>query len=1234
METREIIQNIIDNFDLQRLKRFFSEKNNKFRPSEESFDYYNTDNFSAGLKLGELALDDGTLLVCAFEAKQELSERSGKKAQYELGKKILKETQTDAGIFIYHNQAGSFRFSLIYANYLGKKRDWSAFRRFTYFVGSDLTNKTFKQRIGEGDFSSLEKIKDVFSVEKVTKEFYGDIANWYFWAVDHSTFPKDALAEKDGKNIAIIRLITRIIFIWFMKERGLVPKDLFDEKNITSILKSISADDSTYYTAILQNLFFATLSTKKDERKFRSEIRGYKGYNPDFGNQNVFRFQEFFKNPEKLKDYFGEIPFLNGGLFECLDDKPTGIYIDGFTSVKKNQPSVPNFLFFSKEKKADLNKAYGTKNKKYIVSGLFNILSSFNFTIDENSPDDADVALDPELLGRVFENLLASFNPETSTTARKATGSYYTPREIVDYMVTESLKAYFKTHLSAISDLDKKIVQLFSTESEKNPFDKSESKKLVELIESVRIVDPAVGSGAFPMGALNKLVFILNKVDSGNELWKQAQLSAADTIPDPRIKQDTKTRIEEFFKGKNADYGRKLYLIQKCIYGVDIQQIAVEIAKLRFFISLLVHEDIDKKKENWGIEPLPNLDFKIMQGNSLLEEYEGIKLFDEKLIASIDFGKQELTESIKQKQSELQKEYLDLHAKNQLTKFKQAELSEELKKLDKQLKDLNKHDNKTEESAGLFDAQNEAKQKSEMLKRLHKEFFETNEKETKDKIKKQIEKIGWDLIEATLKEQNKTSELKKIEQFKKSNTKPFFLWKLHFADVFENGGFDIVIANPPYLKERDNKSVFESVNNSTFGEKYHQGKMDFWYYFLHKTMDIAKVEGAISYITSRYWLNSSGAKKLIQRISNELSFVNFVDIGKLKVFDAVAGQHMVAIYKKTKVNDLFVYKKLENDVSDINKSENTDNLTIKQLSNKHVFTESNEIILDSNYQNLDCVTALGRITDVSQGVVEATDKVSNKQIKKTNNIPNIYAGDGVFVINNSELEKMKLNIIEKLVIKKYLDPNDVFKYRLDWNDKYLIYSDSLVKNKIQSDNGFSNLKNHLDKYKKFITSSNKPYGLHRPRDLRYFTSPKIIFKGMFVDNQFTYDDKDYFVGFSFSLLIQKDSNYNLKYILAVLNSKFALDWFYKNGKKRGAGVDIGVEKLRTFPIKITSEPDQRPFIEIVDKILAITKSSDYLKNPSKKEEVKEYEKKIDQMVYKLYELNPEEIEIVESSLRK
>ena len=190
-----------------------------------------------------------------------------------------------------------------------------------------------------------------------------------------------------------------------MRERKLVPKILFDEESIKIILKDIDSEKSTYYHAILQNLFFATLNVKKENREFRNEKRFYKGWNEDFGNQYVFRYHNLFVNPEEIKNYFNDIPFLNGGLFECLDDNKNDIYIDGFTERKKYQPTVPNFLFFSEEKMVNLNKYYGTKGKNYKVYGLFNILSSFNFTIDENSPDDAEIALDPELLV-VFENLL------------------------------------------------------------------------------------------------------------------------------------------------------------------------------------------------------------------------------------------------------------------------------------------------------------------------------------------------------------------------------------------------------------------------------------------------------------------------------------------------------------------------------------------------------------------------------------------------------------------------------------------------------------------------------------------------------------------------------------------------------------------------------------------------------------------------------------------------------------
>ncbi len=626
-----MLKEIINKFDLNRFTRFFREKNSTFTPSQKELIHYDDENYRSGLKLGEIKFtDDEEMIICAFEVTQPLTERSGKKAQYEKAKKILKETQYDSGIFIFYNQNGNFRFSLIYANYLGTKRDWSNFRRFTYFVSKEFTNKTFLLRIGEGNFSSLEKIKDAFSVEKVTKQFYKDISYWYFWAIQNTKFPKDAENEKNGRNIAIIRLITRLIFIWFMRERKLIPGNLFDYHKIKQILIDISPIKTTYYKAILQNLFFATLNTK--ERKYRFQISGWK--NSSYMDHSVYRYQDYFTNSSEALILFKDIPFLNGGLFDCLDrpskqnNNQGEVRIDGF-SDKDVGLKFPNFLFFSEVTNADLNKDFGTKNKNYKVQGLINILSAYNFTIDENDPNDQEVALDPELLGKVFENLLASFNPETSSTARKATGSYYTPREIVNYMVTQSLKEYFKTHLKDIEELDKKLDELFATDNENNPFTTQETKIIVKLIDALRIVDPAVGSGAFPMGILNKLVFILAKLDPENELWKQTQINALEqSIPDPVIKRKLTEQIEKHFKEKNPDYGRKLHLIQKCIYGVDIQQTAVEIAKLRFFISLLVDEKIDKEKKNWGIEPLPNLDFKIMQGNSLISEFMGTNFDD------------------------------------------------------------------------------------------------------------------------------------------------------------------------------------------------------------------------------------------------------------------------------------------------------------------------------------------------------------------------------------------------------------------------------------------------------------------------------------------------------------------------------------------------------------------------------------------------------------------------------
>jgi len=218
---------------------------------------------------------------------------------------------------------------------------------------------------------------------------------------------------------------------------------------------------------------------------------------------------------EEALGLFKDVPFLNGGLFDCLD-KIDGEYIDGFSRNPAKQAVIPDYLFFEdKEQKVDLS-SYGIGSNK-TVRGLIEILNSYNFTIDENTPIDKEVALDPELLGKVFENLLASFNPETATTVRKATGSYYTPREIVDYMVETSLAEYLKEKLPNIAE--EKLKLLLSYSDEVLEFSEAEKQLIISAIDEIKVIDPACGSGAFPMGILQRLVYVLQKLDPANKYW-------------------------------------------------------------------------------------------------------------------------------------------------------------------------------------------------------------------------------------------------------------------------------------------------------------------------------------------------------------------------------------------------------------------------------------------------------------------------------------------------------------------------------------------------------------------------------------------------------------------------------------------------------------------------------------------------------------------------------------------
>jgi len=539
------------------------------------------------LNLGRISLSDGES-IAIYEV--ELTD----KVDIERNRRGIRDMLTSdwrnmgyagAFMFCYRKNESVLRFSYVSETWgFNKQGEYEKIstdtKRYTYLLGEGRGCRTAIEQFGvlKNSKQSLSDITAAFSVEALTKQFYKDLFEWYQWAVDDSsnvTFPNNTVTEEDDKDDIekkIIRMITRIMFVWFIKQKDLVPHRIFDIDFLSTILRDFdpySMTDGNYYNAILQNLFFATLNRAiKDEdgntRKFAtSKTRDVK---------TLYRYAEMFSvSEQEVINLFAEVPFLNGGLFECLDktrysDGVEQCYnFDGFSRNDlrfadgrfKHRAIVPNNLFFEPEK------------------GLISILGRYNFTIEENSPEEQQVALDPELLGKVFENLLGAYNPETKETARNQSGSFYTPREIVNYMVDESLVTY-------LGDNDF-VRSLFSNDFSYDKTKAEEYHVIADKLKAVKVLDPACGSGAFPMGLLNRMIDILERIS-----------------PDESI------------------YDLKLSIIENCLYGSDIQSIAAQITKLRFFISLICDCEKDASKPNFGIPTLPNLETKFVSANSLI----------------------------------------------------------------------------------------------------------------------------------------------------------------------------------------------------------------------------------------------------------------------------------------------------------------------------------------------------------------------------------------------------------------------------------------------------------------------------------------------------------------------------------------------------------------------------------------------------------------------------------------
>ena len=671
---------------------------------------------------------------------------------------------------------------------------------------ADLSLDALYDRYEFSNFLELHHAwQQTLDTSELNRRFFKEIADWYFWAAEKVTFPSDAGEEETVRNATcIIRLITRLIFVWFLKEKDLVPNTLFDADEIAELLINVDADESTYYKAILQNLFFATLnqemntSEKPNTRKFRGDGRQH------YNITSLYRYKRYFRDPDAALRLFETIPFLNGGLFECLD-KPdpnnakTILRVDGFSDRDENPLSVPNALFFSEPQAVNLNAVYGTKNSRYTVRGLIHILNRYKFTIAENTPIEQEVALDPELLGQVFENLLAAYNPETGTTARKQTGSFYTPREVVNYMVDESLIAYLKVgsrvihYPSVRSDLaiETKLRHLLAYNDEPHQFTDAEVEHLITAIDTLKILDPACGSGAFPMGILHKLVFLLSKLDPRNAQWRQRQINrvqntitAAEKIDDSVIRESTIEELEgeiesinEAFERNARDYGRKLYLIENCIYGVDIQPIATQIAKLRFFISLIVEQKIDDTRENRGVRPLPNLETKFVAANTLLD----IEKPEQMLLHNPEIDTKEAA------LAEVRRRHFT--ARTPRTK-------ERYRKQDAALR-------------------------TEMSALLQRDGFPS---ETTEKI------AAWDPYD-----QNASADFFDPE------------WMFGITDRF-----DVVIGNPPYVRQEKIKHL-----KPTLKKRYtcYTGAADLYVYFYERGLQLLSANGIHTFICSNSWLD-------------------------------------------------------------------------------------------------------------------------------------------------------------------------------------------------------------------------------------------------------------------------------------------------------------------------------------------------------------------------------------------
>lgn len=1048
-------------------------------------------------------------------------------------------------------------------------QDFSPARRFSFLVGKGEHTHTAQRQLIEllksDDRPSLKTLEKAFNIEQVTEEFFDEYRELFDRANDkikdciekHPAI-KAHFIEKDIESADFAkRLLGQIVFLYFLQKKGWLGVPLgkkWGEGSRTflrDLYRQCETEGGNFFHKYLQPLFYEALNRDHSD------------------NQHY----------HKLFD--SRIPFLNGGLFEPYHD-----YDWAAQDIK-----LPNSLFHELG-----SSLFGEDGR-----GILDVFDRYNFTVAEDEPLEREVAIDPEMLGKVFEKLLP-------VKERGKLGTFYTPREIVHYMCQESLIAYLASRFPALdkTDLDdfirygdllmehdSKILRDGANGTYQDYFlgatIRDNLKAIDDALKHVKVCDPAIGSGAFPVGMMSEIV-------------RARKVLAAH------------------MRQERPSYDLKRETIQESLYGVDIDPGAIEIAKLRLWLSLVVDEDDFDE-----IQALPNLDYKIMQGNSLLQSYEGIKLFEDTLLKQHDHTSR--------RHKQLEAEFKEMQERFMAFVTGSATLPKQKERnaLEKALRDKKKEIDtylekaKTQEDTPLFAKAGKAVEMAERLKKLHTEFFDTDRPKKKRDLKTEIELLEWQLIETSLLEQRKAEKIPDIQKLQRHNVKPYFLWKLHFNEVFagENGGFDIVIANPPYVRQEKIKGQKPALKIE-FGN-FFSGTADLYTYFYKRGVEILCDGGHLCFIAPNKFFRANYGGKLRQLLKNNVSLSQLIDFKDLPIFDATTYPSIILLQNTAP------QEKLQFQAAQF---ANTDQL-------KEVAASFQKIAYPMERQELD-----------DDGWLLESSKINALRRKlRTNGTPldkfvegKFYYGiktglNEAFVIDAATRDRL---IAEdprcEEIIKPWLRGKDVKRWGVTSHDLFVILT--LRGTEIDK---YPFVKRYLSQFRADLEPKSKDKKLEdkkeqkgrKPGSYKWFEiqdniayhaefpKHKIIIPAIQNNVHYAPDLKGFYSNDKTSIIVSDE----WPYLLAILNSSVSW-WITQQGfaTKQGGFYEFKPMYVSGIPIPTATLSQKTKLSGLVHTILDQKKQ-----NPAA--DVSVLEAAINAEVYKLYHLTPAEIAIIEQAVQ-